>query len=151
MDVRIEKLEPMRVAYVCVVGQSPEEKAWTILRDWADSKGLVEEPEKHPVFGFNNPSPAPGQKEYGYEFWMKIDPGVESEGAVRTKEFPGGSYAVTTIQGFPNPDIWIKLWKWVEAGTYTWRKTHELERPHSILAGESEMKFDLYLPIEEVV
>ena len=151
MDVRIEKLEPMRVAYVCVVGQNPEEKAWNILRDWAYSKEPVKEPEKHPVFGFNNPSPSPGQDEYGYEFWMKIGPGEEPEGEVKTKEFPGGTYAVTTVQGFPSPDIWIQLWEWVKASQYRWRQTHELEWPHNFFAEGSELKFDLYLPIEEVM
>lgn len=150
LDVRIEELKPMRVASVRIVSETPEVGAWEKLRAWAGAKGYLGDLRKHPVFGFNNPSPEPGQKEYGYEFWMKVDSDAKPEGDVNIKDFPGGLYAVVTHEGLPNPDIWMALWSWVQSSPYTWRKTNELERPHNPLAAINEMIFDLCLPIAGV-
>lgn len=148
MKVRIENLGPLRVASVCVVSAHPETDAWEILRSWAEPLGLLENQNKHPIFGFNSPGPIPGQAEYGYEFWLKIDAETTVQGDIKTKEFSGGRYAVATHRGFPNPQVWRQLWFWVQSSPYKWRRIHELERPLNPLAPESEMVFDLYLPIE---
>ena len=62
LDVRIVKLEPMRVASAHALGESPEHDAIEKLIAWAKPKGLLEDPEKHRVFGFNNPDPSPGSR-----------------------------------------------------------------------------------------
>ena len=54
-DVRIVKLEPMRVASVRAISETPERDAWEKVRTWAEPKGLLADIEKHPIFGFNNP------------------------------------------------------------------------------------------------
>ena len=87
LTVRIEKLEPMTVASSRAFSESPEPQAWEQLRAWAEPKGLLDDVEKHPVFGFNNPSPSPGSKEYGYEFWIGVGPDIEPEGEIEAKEF----------------------------------------------------------------
>ena len=148
IQVRIEKLGPMRVASVCAVSAHPENEAWETLRKWAEPAGLFNDLENHPIFGFNNPSPSSGQETYGYEFWIRIGQETEVQGSLTAKDFPGGLYAVTTIHGFPNPLVWKQLWDWVQSSPHQWRKTHELERPLNPLAPENEMVFDLYLPIE---
>ena len=56
LDVRIEKLESMRVASVRVVSESPEHDAWDKLKSWADTKGYLRNVQEHPIFGFNNPN-----------------------------------------------------------------------------------------------
>ena len=147
-NVRIEKLEPMRVASVNVVSEHPEAEAWERLKAWAEQRGLLKDPRQHPVFGFNNPAPSPDRKEYGYEFWIRVGPGVTSGGPVEVKEIAGGRFAVMTHRGYPNPQVWKQLWDWVQSSSYRWRKTHELERIHDPLAPEAEVIFDLYLPIE---
>lgn len=149
LNVRIEKLEPMRVASVNVVSEHPETAAWERLKAWAEPRGFLKNPLQHPVFGFNNPSPSPDRKEYGYEFWIRVGPEVTSGGAIEVKEIPGGRFAVTTHRGYPSPQIWKQLWDWVQSSSYRWRKTHELERIHDPLASEAEVIFDLYLPIED--
>ena len=149
MEVRIEKLAPMRVGSVRVVSEHPEVEAWELLRAWAEPKGLLKDPSQHPVFGFNNPSPALGRHEYGYEFWIRVEPGVVSAGPVEMKEVGGGKFVVTTVRGFPNPQVWKELWDWVQVHGYRWRKSHELERNLNPLAPETEIAFDLYLPIED--
>jgi AraC family transcriptional regulator len=147
LDVRIEELEPMRVACVRVVSESPEQDSWEKLQSWAEAKGYLGNVEDHPIFGFNNPSPSTDRKEYGYEFWIRVPPDEEPEGEIDIQDFPGGLYAVTTIKGLPNPDVWISLWKWVQSSPYEWRKTNELEKVHDPFASQDEIMFDLYLPI----
>lgn len=144
----------MRIASVCVVGESPESSAWEKLRAWAEPQGLLNDYTQHPVFGFNNPSPTPDRKEYGYEFWIRVDPDAKPAGDIKILDFPGGLYAVVTCKllGDPLgsvPEVWQKLWQWVKSGKYQWRKTHELEKPHNPLASIEDLVLDLYLPIQE--
>ncbi len=139
----------MRVARFHAMGRSPEAEAWSRLRAWAEPLGLLKDAAAHPVFGFNNPSPSPPREDYGYEFWIRLGPETPDGGPVETVEFPGGWYAVMTHRGFPNPVVWMQLLEWVRNGCHRHRQAHELEQPHNALAPESEMVFDLYLPIEE--
>jgi len=155
LKVRTIRLEPMRVACVRAVSETPERDAWEKLRTWASSNGLLDDFEKHPVFGFNNPNPSPDRKVYGYEFWIRVDPCVESEGEIEIKEFTGGLYAVAKckLQGDPSGsvvEVWRKLWDWVQASDkHRWRRTHELEQCQDPQAAEEDIVLDLYLPIEE--
>jgi DNA gyrase inhibitor GyrI len=152
--VRVEKLEPMRIASVRVISETPERDAWDKLRAWAGAKGLLDHIDQHPVFGFNHPSPSPKQKAYGYEFWLRVDRDFKSEGEIEVKDFAGGLYAVATCKLQEDPlgsvgEVWRKLWNWAQTGDYKWRRTHELEKPHHPQASEEDMVLDLYLPIEE--
>jgi DNA gyrase inhibitor GyrI len=155
LEVHIVRLEPMRVASVRAVSESPEVDAWSKLRSWAEPKGLLRDDENHPIFGFNNPNPTPDSKEYGYEFWIKIGRDIVSEEEIEVKDFPGGLYAVTTCKltgdtsGRNVLETWRALWEWVKSSKYKWRQTHELEKLHDPLAPEAEFVLDLYLPIEE--
>ena len=149
IEVRIEKLAPMRVARFHAFGTGPEQAAWKKLLKWAEPISLLEDTTAHPVFGFNNPSPKKAGEEYGYEFWIRIDDETPLESGIKTLDFPGGWYAVTTVRRFPNPDIWIQLFQWVRNSPYEHRRTHELERPHDPLASESDLQFDLYLPVDD--
>ena len=149
LEVRMERLAPMRMACFQALGQSPEEEAWAKLRAWAEPRGLLKDTAAHPVFGYNDPSPSrPGEK-YGYAFWIRIGPEMLVESGIATLDFPGGWYAVTTCRGFPNPDLWMRLLGWVHSSAHRHRPTHDLERPHDPLAPESETIFDLYLPVED--
>lgn len=154
MNVDIVKLAPMRVASVRALGEMPERDAWQKLRAWANPKGLLEDSNKHPIFGFNNPNPSEEHKEHGYEFWIGVGSEIQPEGEIEIKDFAGGLYAVTTCKLIGDPEgtiqeKWMKLWNWVQASQYQWRKTHELEKPHDLSAAEQDLLVDLYLPIEE--
>lgn len=151
LEVRIERLEPMRMASVRVVSDTPERDAWRKMREWAEPLGLLIDIDKNPVFGFNNPGPAPDRKQYGYEFWVCIGPEIEPEGDIQTIEFPGGLYAVTKCSLLGDPNIletWKMLWEWVLVSTYEHRRTHELEKHLNPLSPEEDLILDLYLPIE---
>ena len=154
LDVRIERLEPMCVASVCCFSETPEQDAWAKLSEWADSRGLLVDLDRHPIFGFNNPNPSPRGGKYGYELWIRVDRDTESEGEVEVKDFGGGLYAVTTCRLLDDPsgtmpEVWNKLWEWVEESEYDWRPTHELEKARTPRVPEAEFLLDLYLPIEE--
>ncbi len=151
--VRIVELEPMRVASARAVSASPERDAWEMLRTWAQPKGLLEDLNKHPVFGFNDPSPSERSAEYGYEFWIRVEPGVASEGGIQVQDKAGGLYAVTTCKLLNDPQgtvqqVWMKLWDWVQHNGYKMRPVHELEKLADPRAPEQELVLDLYLPIE---
>ena len=76
IEVNIVTLDQMIVASAYAFSRSPEEEAYRNLRTWADSKGINQQWDWNPVFGFNNPSPKPGQSEYGYEYWLVLDEGA---------------------------------------------------------------------------
>ncbi|NIM49048.1 MAG: hypothetical protein GTO22_07285 [Gemmatimonadales bacterium] len=154
LDVHIVDLPPMRVATTRALGNSPEDEAWEKLRAWAEPRGLLDDLQRHPVYGYNNPPPVPGRPDYGYEFWIKVDPDAEPEGDVELKDFGGGRYAVTScrLHGDPEgsvPEVWQKLLGWVESSGHTWRHTHELEGLLNPEAPHEQILLDLYLPIEE--
>ncbi len=153
LDVRIERLPPMRVAWVRAVGRRPELDAWQQLGGWAKPAGLLDDPDAHPVFGFNNPGPSAGETEYGYELWVAVDTGTKPPPGVGLREFAGGTYAVAScrLTGAPGVlETWRALLRWVHGSEHTWRRgTHELERVRNPLAAPAEMMLDLYLPIEE--
>ena len=153
LQVRIMEIEPMRVASVRVVSETPERDAWDRMRGWAEPRGLLGNIQEHPVFGFNNPDPSPDGKEYGYEFWVRIGKDTKVEGAIQAKDFRGGLYAVTTCdvkecksEGIPQ--VWGMLAKWVESNKYKFGKHQMLEGIHDPDAPESELVLDLYCPIE---
>lgn len=160
LKVGIVELEPMRLARVRVVSETPERDAWAKMRAWADAKGLLEDIEKHPVFGFNNPDPSPDRREYGYEFWIRVGPEMEPEGEIGIKEFEGGLYAVTTCKvkeelesEFFQKEGYLESWKkiadWVESSEYEFGRHQWLEKAHDPEASDEELVLDLYCPIEE--
>ncbi len=150
-EVRIEKLRPMRVAWVRSFGTSPEQDAWRLLSAWAKPACLLADPVAHPVFGFNNPAVAPGEPEYGYEFWLAVDADVQPPAHIGVKEFEGGFYAITPCQlGPAMPEVWKALLRWVYTSQYRWRRAaHELERLVNPMAPPDAMTVELCLPIEE--
>jgi len=160
LEVRIVKLEPMRVASVRAISKTPEHDAWEKMRMWAEPKGLLGDIEKNPVFGFNNPNPSPDREEYGYEFWIRVGPDVEADGDVQIKEFEGGLYAVITCklkeelesELFQNEgylESWKKIVEWVKSSKYKFGEQQCLEKAHDPEASEEELILDLYCSIEE--
>jgi DNA-binding transcriptional ArsR family regulator len=161
--VQVVELEPMRVASVRAFSASPESDAWEKMRAWAEPQGLLDDLTKHPVFGFNNPDPSPGQKEYGYEFWIRMGAHFKGEGEFEAKDYEGGLFAVTTCKiweeihsdfgkehGFL--ESWKKLVDWVILSEkYEMDRSRQcLEKAHDPNASEKDLVLDLYQPIKEV-
>jgi len=151
MDVRIVRLEPMRVVAVLGFGASPESLAWDKMTAWLKTSHLLDEGPAQRFFGFNNPSPSAGSPNYGYELWVTVDGQVEAEGEITVKDFPGGLYAVTRCKGvatiFPT---WQQLVRWSEESPYHSANHQWLEEHFGALDGPSEdLTLELYLPIAE--
>jgi len=154
LEVRIVKLEPLRVASVQAYGASPEGTAWDKLVAWAKPKGLLDTPGQHRIFGFNNPDPSPGSPNYGYEFWIVVGPEVQPEGGVKIKEFAGGLYAVARCQvradaGQVIPETWQRLMTWCENSKYRFAHHQWLEEHQETTGMPDEFALDLHLPITE--
>jgi len=148
LDVKIVELNPMRVASFRAISESPEHEASEMLLEWATGKGFLNDLEKHPIYGFNNPNPTKGKKEYGYEFWIKVDKDYSEEG-INLKEFPGGRYAVTTCRDLSEiGELWMKLYNWVKENGYEYNEEAEcLEKTHNLRASDNQLVLDLYEPI----
>lgn len=151
LEVRIVRLEPMRVACATGFGSSPELLAWQTLRSWAEQKGLLDHPETHRFFGFNNPNPTPASPNYGYEVWMTVSPDVDVQPPITVKSFEGGLYAVTRVTGVENIfNTWQLLSAWIHSSPYT--LAHEIcleEHIRFIDVPMEELTLDLFAPVSE--
>lgn len=155
LEVRIVKLEPMRVASLYGFSKEPEGEAWKKLEAWARPKGYLDARVEHRIFGFNNPDPSNGSPNYGYEVWITVGPEVEPEGEVMILGFDGGYYAVTRceVRGGDYAvigDTWKKLVTWREDSKYERGHYQWLEEtiPEEGLQ-EGEFTLDLHLPIDK--
>lgn len=155
IDVKIVKLEPMRVASAYAYGASPENDAQKKLIAWAKPRGLLNTTGQHRIFGFNNPDPSPGSPNYGYEFWITIGADVEPAGDIGIKEFNGGLYAITRCRirngAFDIIGVtWKKLAVWREGNSNYRCATHQwLEEHIGPFEVSKDFTLDLYLPIAE--
>ena len=152
LDVKIVKLESMRLASAHGFGPSPENLAGQKMNAFLQAKGLLEgygTSRRH--FGFNNPNPSAGSPNYGYEIWVEVGPEVEPEGDVRIIDFCGGLYAVTRFQNLENIGrVWRELVGWREGSKYKPAHQQCLEQLHNPLESDpSKYDFTLFLPISE--
>ena len=152
INVRIVKLEPQRVAMSYGFGSGPENIAWEKMLAFVKAKNLDKDGQAHRYFGFNNPNPAPGSPNYGYEQWITVDPAVEAEGDIEIKSFGGGLYAVTRTKLSVITDTWMQLAGWREKSPYRFGSHQWLEEAISDPVAkpiDGDWEFDLYLPINE--
>ena len=98
MEVRIVYLPPAEVASYQYVGENPEDSAGEMILEFIRKTGLAGIKPDFRLYGFNNPSPSEGQKEYGYEFWVTIPEDMEVEAPLKKKHFDGGLYAAHCIK-----------------------------------------------------
>jgi DNA gyrase inhibitor GyrI len=155
-NVRLVRLEKLRVASLHGFGTEPELQAWEKLVSFAGTRDL----RRPRIFGFNNPDPTPGSPNYGYELWITIGPEVSAEGDVEIKEFPGGLYAVARCEatGEPYeviPATWQQLVAWREQSAYQfgsqpWLEEHlPAEGKGLVQTAGGAFVLDLYLPLSE--
>jgi len=157
IQVEIVQLEPMTVARVQAISKSPEDDAWKKMYSFAEPRGLLKDQKKNPIFGFNNPNPSAGKEEYGYEFWIRIDPDMKLEEGVEKKEFKGGLYAVTrcnltkemTSSTGEALQSWVKLTEWLKSSGYKKGKHQWLEKSINPNKPDEDILLDLCLPIEK--
>jgi len=151
LQVKIEQLEPMRVAAALGFGKNPEDLAFEKMVKFAEAKGLLVDGQLPITYGFNNPDPSPGSPNYGYEVWLPVSENIGAGEDVTIVDFPGGLYAVTRFQGVDNiGDVWKQLVNWREKSEYQWGNHQWLEKlltPSETDYGK--FVFELFLPISE--
>jgi len=150
LQVRMVRLDPMRVICFSGFGSGPEEIALKKLRDWSDVHGV-----QGRVFGFNNPNPALGSPNYGYDVWMALPEAVHpEEGEGQLLDFAGGAYAVMRCAvhdpGKDIPAAWQALASWAEQNGYELGQHQWLEEQMDFpfVVDGQDFTLDLYLPIK---
>ena len=150
INVKIVRLEPMRMVSAYGFGPEPEGIAWEKIKSFSQENGLNLGDESITTFGFNNPNPSKGSPNYGYEIWLPVEEDIVPEGDLRIVDFSGGLYAVTTFNGLENiGQVWSGLVKWAEGSKY--RRAHHqwLEELITYEVSPEEFVFNIYLPIAE--
>jgi len=99
VEVRIETVEPMQVAFVRHTGPYIECKpAWDTLCGWAGPKGLLRMDSKYIGISHDDPQVTPPEK-IRYDACVTVGNNVEGEGEVGIQTIGGGTFAVTTHKG----------------------------------------------------
>ncbi len=99
MDVKLLKMDPMRVAFVRHTGPYQEVgEAWGRLCGWAGPRGLFGPQTRMLGLCHDDPEVTPPDK-IRYDACMTVGPNVQAEGEVGVQETPGGEYAMTVHQG----------------------------------------------------
>jgi len=157
----LRKLDPMRVAYFCYLGENPEDNAFAVMKKWINASGIRMNEQRTRIFGYNNPSPtSDDQREYGYEVCVTIDADtVVDDPLIKTKTLEGGLYAVISVNRGDNGDIgheimsaWNRFSRWLSDSKYTngqhqWLEEHlGFDEDANHVGG-----VDLYMPIAERV
>jgi AraC family transcriptional regulator len=153
LDVKIVRLEPMRVACFNGYGPEPENLVFQKVRDYVRQKGLDRDANTHRFFGYNNPNPSAGSPNYGYDVLVTVDESVESEGEMRVFDFPGGLYAVLRFKPSSGEEIfptWQKFVAWQEKSRYRPARHQWLEEHiGDINKTFPDLTMDLYMPVAE--
>ena len=150
-DIKIVDLDPMHVVSALGYGESPEGQAWDLILGYAGNTGVTPWDGSHRFFGFNNPDPAHGSPNYGYEQWITVPAATEVSEPLEAKKFQGGRYAVLRLHGLEGiGDAWKELVTWVEDQGYEiaaseYACLEELLTP--IDQPQETWEFDLYLGI----
>lgn len=153
LEVRTVSLPTMTVASALGFGKEPELQAARMMGEFASAHGIEPGSKDHPSFGFNNPNPSPGSENYGYELWVRVNPGTKASGPVTIKEIPAASYAVTRFTGLSNIGrVWKEFSAWYEdkyaslpaCQVQCWLES--LQNPSE--PDQEKWIFDLYLMID---
>lgn len=155
----LRKLEPMRVAYFCYLGENPEDNAFAVMKKWINGSGIRMNEQRTRIFGYNNPSPSSDdQREYGYEVCVTIDTdSLTDDPMVKTKILEGGLYAVISVNRGDDGGIgqeimsaWNRFSRWLsdskyKSGQHQWLEEHlGFDEDANHVGG-----VDLYMPIAE--
>ena len=165
----IKELEPMKVACFTYFGECPEDHAYEALKEWFHENEMSLHESAYRLFGYNNPDPQEGQKEYAYEYCITIPdalydtledvpPGCfeQTYPKVYRKLLTGGKYAVMSVRpdgkelGEQIMAAWPRLMKWLEESKYMWGTNQYLEEHLGFSADDDHIGgVDLYISIAE--
>ena len=148
IDVRVVTIESMNVISFLGYGENPEMIAINSFRQWIHEQNVSIKNASTKIFGFNNPCPSIGSKNYGYEIWLSIPQDMDVPKEKKIILFPGGLYAQTPINvttGEEIPLYWEALNHWCENSDYT-LGCHQWLVEFTL---EPRFPFAIYLPIKK--
>ncbi len=147
-NIRFVRLAPMHVASVTATAEDAEAQSWNRMKAWAEPKGLLNSASLR-VFGFDNCQPHPNHQ---YTTWIPVGNDVQDDvnEDIRTLDFSGGWYAVTTVQGAEHISAaWARLVEWLKSSPYRYGQHQGLEEAVGGLDNPPEqVTFHLYLPLD---
>lgn len=153
MDVRIERVTPMRVAFVRHVGPYNQVRAaWGRLMSWAGPKGLLS--RRPTILGIvhDDPEVTPPDK-VRYDACLAVDERVKPEGDIGVQEVSGGEFAVSTHRGPYDKlgDTYARLCgEWLPASGREARSapSFEMYRNSPQNTPPADLLTDIYIPLE---
>ena len=99
MDVRVEEVRPIRVAFVRHTGPYAAcGAAWQKLCGWAGPRGLIGPSSTFLGVSHDDPEVTPPEK-IRYDACVTVPDSVQGEGDIGVQEVGGGEYAITTHRG----------------------------------------------------
>ncbi len=99
MEVRIERLEGIRVAYVRHVGPYDQvHSAWAKLCGWAGPRGLLGPATRFIGVCHDDPEITPPER-LRYDAAVPVPAGVAAQGEIGVQDIPAGDYAISTHRG----------------------------------------------------
>jgi AraC family transcriptional regulator len=156
MNVKIEKLEPMRVAFVRHIGPYNEvSTAWDKLCAWLGKEGLLGPEAKFIGLCYDDPDVTAPEK-VRYDACVTVDESFEPINDIGVQTIPGGEFAVVTHIGPYNKlgRTYAKLFgRWLPQSGRELRSQPCLEfylnDPQS--TEPAELLTDIYVPLEPLL
>jgi DNA gyrase inhibitor GyrI len=154
MEVRFEKRNPLRVAFVRHVGPYQEcGAAWEILCVFAAQHGLFSPTTLRIGIGHDNPDVTPPEK-LRYDACVTVDDQFQATGEVGVQELPGGQYAILTLKGpysgLPEAYRWL-FYDWLPRSGRELRSApcFEVYVSNPASTAPEDLVTEIYLPLEE--
>ena len=152
MDIRIETLEPVTVAYVRRRGpyQRSASAAWCTLWRWVDEHELGAGVGQAIGLGCHNPEVTPPEH-LVYDACLEIRGGFAADDVVGRQTLPGGRYALLQVKGAysgigPGFDR-LREWRRTQDESTDWRPWIEIYRNSLKDTAEAELLTDLGMPL----
>ena len=153
MEVRIEQLQPMRVAFMRHVGPYDQVgETWAKLMAWAGPRELLGPHTKVIGIVHDDPEVTPPEK-IRYDACFAVGEQVKLEGDVGIQEIAGGDYAVTTHRG-PYDSLgqtYARLCgEWLPGSGREVRSIPAFEMYHNTpqSTAREDLLTDIYIPLE---
>lgn len=158
MDVKIQDLPEMNVAYIHYVGNYVGNselfgKLFTQLGGWAGQKGLMGPDSLFLSAYYDDPEKTDPEK-LRLDVCATVPDGTEGEGEIKVQKLPGGKYAVASFEMKGSED-YMNAWnevhkKWLpESGEQSdERPFYEIYRSDPKADPEGKHKVDICVPLK---
>ena len=132
-DLNIKEiiLEDFKCFSYKAFGENPENKAWEVISKWAKENDVL---NCSRIFGFNNPNPIPQNKEYGYEFCLKLNKEINKEipKVFNHKTIKGGKFISVKISFDHMEEGWKLIRSAIKSKKYRYDDSRQWLEEHVI-------------------